>query len=111
MLKTATKLLKLEYEGLLFAPIFYEESISFLTEYKKKDTPIVMIDSNLSEINDVAYIGQDSYQSGYLGGKLISYGIKNESNVLILIIVFVRSCQFELLAIYFQWSLLLLILY
>ncbi len=84
--KTATKLLKLEYEGLLFAPIFYEESISFLTEYKKKDTPIVMIDSNLSEINDVAYIGQDSYQSGYLGGKLISYGIKNESNVLILII-------------------------
>lgn len=84
--KTASKLLKLDYEGLLFAPIFYEESVSFLTEYKKKIIPIVMIDSNLPEINDVAYIGQDSYQSGYLGGKLISYGIKNEANVLILII-------------------------
>jgi len=84
--ETATKLLKLDHDGLIFAPIFYEESISFLTEYKKKDIPIVMIDSNLPEINDVAYIGQDSYQSGYLGGKLISYGIKNDSNVLILII-------------------------
>ena len=82
--KTASKVLKLEHDGLLFAPIFYEESVSFLTEYKKKDSAIVMIDSNLPEIKDVAYIGQDSYQSGFLGGKLISYGIKNDSNVLIL---------------------------
>ncbi|TRX21523.1 substrate-binding domain-containing protein [Flavobacterium franklandianum] len=82
--KTATKVLKMDYDGLLFAPIFYEESVSFLKEYKKKNTPIVMIDSNLPEIDGVAYIGQDSYQSGYLGGKLISYGIKNDSNVLIL---------------------------
>ena len=82
--KTASKLLKLDYEGLLFAPIFHEESISFLIEYKKKNIPIVMIDSNLQEVEDVAYIGQDSYQSGYLGGKLLSYGIKTESNVLIL---------------------------
>jgi LacI family transcriptional regulator len=84
--KTASKVLKIDYDGLLFAPIFYEESVSFLTEYKKKDTPIVLIDSNLPEIEGVAYIGQDSYQSGFLGGKLISYGIKNDSNVLILII-------------------------
>nr|WP_281337475.1 LacI family DNA-binding transcriptional regulator [Flavobacterium eburneipallidum] len=82
--KTAKKILELDYEGLLFAPIFYEESISFLTEYKKKNIPIVLIDSNLQEIEDIAYIGQDSYQSGYLGGKLLSYGIKTESNVLIL---------------------------
>jgi LacI family transcriptional regulator len=82
--KTADKVLKLEYDGLLFAPIFYEESVAFLSEYKKKNTPIVMIDSNLPEIEGAAYIGQNSYQSGYLGGKLISYGIKNESNVLIL---------------------------
>ncbi len=82
--KTAAKVLELDYDGLLFAPIFYEESVTFLKEYKKKNTPIVMIDSNLPEIEGVAYIGQDSYQSGYLGGKLISYGIKNDSAVLIL---------------------------
>ncbi len=84
--KIANKVLKLDYDGLLYAPIFYEESVTFLTEYKKKNIPIVLIDSNLPEIEGVAYIGQDSYQSGYLGGKLISYGIKTDSNVLILII-------------------------
>ena len=84
--KTAAKVLKLDFDGLLFAPIFYEESVSFLTEYKKKESPVVLIDSNLPEIEGIAYIGQDSYQSGFLGGKLISYGIKNESTVLILII-------------------------
>lgn len=80
----AQEILKLEYNGLLFAPIFYKESVSFLNEYKKKNIPIVMIDSNIEEIENIAYIGQDSYQSGYLGGKLISYGIKENSNVLIL---------------------------
>lgn len=82
--KLAGKVLKHDYDGLLFAPIFYEESVSFLTEYKKKNIPIVLIDSNLQEIEDLAFIVQDSYQSGYLAGKLISYGIKNECNVLIL---------------------------
>ena len=80
----AEKVLKLDHEGLLIAPIFHEESLAFLIEYKKKNIPIVMIDSSIKEIEDIAYIGQDSYQSGYLGGKLISYGIKTESNVLIL---------------------------
>jgi LacI family transcriptional regulator len=82
--KIASKILKLDFNGLLFAPIFYKESVSFLNEFKKKNIPIVMIDSNIEEIEGIAYIGQDSYQSGYLGGKLISYGIKNNSNVLIL---------------------------
>ena len=81
--KMANKVLKLDYDGLLFAPIFYEESVAFLSEYKKKNIPIVIIDSNLQEIEEVAYIGQDSYQSGYLAGKLISYGVKSEGNILI----------------------------
>ncbi|MGL5111524.1 MAG: substrate-binding domain-containing protein [Flavobacterium sp.] len=82
--KMAVKVLKTDFDGLLFAPIFYEESVSFLTKYKKSETPIVMIDSNIPEIEGVAYIGQDSYQSGYLGGKLVSIGLKKEANVLIL---------------------------
>lgn len=79
----AQKILNLEYDGLLFAPIFYEESVNFLREFKKKSVPIVLIDSNIPEIQGIHYIGQDSYQSGYLGGKLVSYGINTETNVLI----------------------------
>lgn len=68
---------------MVFAPVFYEESILFLNEYKKKNVPIVLIDSDIEEIENVSFIGQNSFKSGYLAGKLISYGVKEESNVLI----------------------------
>ena len=82
--KIASDILKLDYDGLVFAPVFEKEGISFLTEYKKRNIPTVLIDINLPQIKGVAYIGQDSYKSGFVAGKLISYGVKQESNVLIL---------------------------
>ena len=82
--KQASKVLEGDFDGLLFAPIFYEESVVFLKEFKKKNIPIVMIDSNIPEIEGIDYIGQDAYQSGYLAGKLISFGIKTETTVLII---------------------------
>lgn len=80
----AAKVLELEYDGLVFAPVFYEESITFINEYKKKNIPIVLIDSNLEDIKEVYFVGQDSFRSGYLAGKLISYGVLKETNVMLL---------------------------
>jgi len=82
--KMASKVLKLDCDGLLFAPIFKEDSIIFLNKFKKKKIPIVMIDSNIKEIEGVSYIGQDANQSGYLAGRLISFAKKDENRVLII---------------------------
>lgn len=82
--KMAAKVLELDCDGLLFAPIFKEDSILFLDEFKKKKIPVVMIDSNIKEIEGVSYIGQDAHQSGYLAGRLISFAKKNENKVLII---------------------------
>ena len=82
--KMAKKVLEEKFDGLLFAPIFYEESVLFLKEFKKKNILIIMIDSNIPEIEGLDYIGQDAYQSGFLAGKLISFGIKTETKVLIM---------------------------
>lgn len=78
-----SKVLDFECEGLLFSPIFHEESLLFLEQYKNKNTPVVMIDSDIN--NDIShfYIGQDAFKSGYLAGRLISFAVKNERNVLI----------------------------
>ncbi|WP_240628120.1 LacI family DNA-binding transcriptional regulator [Flavobacterium anhuiense] len=81
--ETAQKIMKFDCDGLLFAPIFYEDSVRFLKEYEKKNIPVVMIDSNISEENEHAYVGQDAFQSGYLAGRLISFAVKNERQVLI----------------------------
>ena len=82
--KIAAKVLKEEFDGLLFAPIFYDDSVVFLKKFKERNIPTIMIDSNIPEIEGLAYIGQDAYQSGYLAGKLVSFGIKIETNVLIM---------------------------
>jgi LacI family transcriptional regulator len=82
--ETAAKILELDHDGLVFAPVFYEESMNFINEYKKKDKPIVLIDSNIQEIKDISFVGQDSFKSGYLAGKLISYGVNSETNVMLL---------------------------
>ncbi|MDI1307135.1 MAG: substrate-binding domain-containing protein [bacterium] len=82
--KIASKLLEQKYDGILLAPIFHEESILFLNQCKKKNIPVVMIDSNIKEVDSFAYIGQDAFQSGYLAGRLVCYNATLENNVLII---------------------------
>lgn len=80
----AAKLLEQKHDGLLFAPIFHDESILFLNQCKTKEIPIVMIDSNIKEVDSLAYIGQDAFQSGYLAGRLVSLVSSKRTNVLII---------------------------
>ncbi len=72
------------FDGLLFSPIFYEESVKFLNEFEKKNIPLVLIDSNIVEHSNHYYIGQNAFRSGYLAGRLISFAVKNERQVLIM---------------------------
>jgi LacI family transcriptional regulator len=81
--KMIAKVLDFECDGLLFSPIFHEESIVFLEEYEKRNKPVVMIDSDIKDKIDHYYIGQDAFKSGYLAGRLISFAVKNDRNVLI----------------------------
>ncbi|WP_431241949.1 substrate-binding domain-containing protein [Flavobacterium sp. P21] len=96
--KEIKKVIDFECDGLLFAPIFYEDSVQFLKVYEEKNIPVVMIDSNISEENQHAYVGQDAFQSGYLAGRLISFAVKNERQVLI----FKIAREIESTSVYLQ---------
>lgn len=96
--KAVEKVLHFDCNGLLFAPIFYEESVRFLNEYEKKNIPVVMIDSNISSNDQHAYVGQDAFQSGYLAGRLISFAVNNERQVLI----FKITREIESTSVYLQ---------
>lgn len=96
--KTVEKVLDFDCNGLLFAPIFYEESVRFLNEYEKKNIPVVMIDSNISNNEEHAYVGQDAFQSGYLAGRLISFAVNTERQVLI----FKITREIESTSVYLQ---------
>lgn len=57
-----------------------------------------MIDSNISNEEDHAYVGQDAFQSGYLAGRLTSFAVKNERHVLI----FKITREIESTSVYLQ---------
>ncbi len=70
-------------DGILLAPSFMEESISFVRTCKKLKIPYVLIDSDLPDQDRLCYIGPNLYHSGYLGAHLTSYLTKPEDAILI----------------------------
>lgn len=83
--KRCLELLKCQHDGLLIAPIFHDESKIFLGEYKEKNCPIIMIDSDIESISNSYYIGQNAFKGGVLSGKLLSIGLSAEkANILII---------------------------
>ncbi len=82
--KMMIRLLNNSHDGILFAPIFYNESILFLDKIKKLTIPVIIIDSNIKHPSISASITQDAFKSGYLAGKLISLGSNNKKHVLIM---------------------------
>jgi LacI family transcriptional regulator len=97
--KSADEILKSDYDGVLFAPIFHEESLFFLQEFQKKNGHVIMIDSDIKEIPNKSYIGQDAYQSGFLSGKLLSIGLNNKSAKALVIKI---TREIEITSIYLQ---------
>ncbi len=69
------KILQKKPEGVVFSPVFYRASRNFIKELNKQNIPFVFIDSNLKNSSNIAYFGQDAFNSGYLSGKLMDYGL------------------------------------
>jgi LacI family transcriptional regulator len=70
-------------DGIILSPIFYRESLPFFEKWKNENIPFVLFNTQIAECDPLSYIGQDSYQSGYLAGKLIHYGQPDPSSILI----------------------------
>ncbi|HEY0667701.1 MAG TPA: substrate-binding domain-containing protein [Sphingobacteriaceae bacterium] len=76
-------ILKSKPNGVLLAPSFIEESITFTDKCKELNIPYVLIDSDIPNQGSLSYIGPNLYHSGYLGAHLISYLIKEQDSVLL----------------------------
>lgn len=76
-------ILKQQYNGILLAPLFINESIRFITVLQEQNIPFVLINSDIPGYNSLSYIGPDLYQSGYVVAHLVSYLVKEGSKILI----------------------------
>jgi len=81
--KVLNSALSLKPDAILLAPIYKSESQEFIKAINKKLIPIITINTQLGEGSRVPYIGQDSYQSGIIAGRLFELLIPNIKNILI----------------------------
>ncbi|CAA9294804.1 MAG: putative LacI-family transcriptional regulator [uncultured Cytophagales bacterium] len=61
-------------DGILVAPLFYRESLPLFEAWQRQAIPFVAFNTQIPESQPLSYIGQDSYGSGFLAGKLLHYG-------------------------------------
>lgn len=69
--KTCNKIQEMQMDAVLIAPIYQEVTMSLLNDLDTRQIPYAFIDHNIKDTNALIYIGQDSYESGYIAAKLL----------------------------------------
>lgn len=70
-------------DGLLIAPVLSRVFHGFIKEIPK-ETPYVFFDSFIPEASPLSTIGQDSFQSGVLSGKLMHMLVREKASVAVI---------------------------
>ena len=70
-------------DAVLFTPVFHEEALNLIQSLEKEEIPFAFINSFVDHPASLSFIGQDSRQSGYVAGKLMSFIVPEESDILV----------------------------
>lgn len=73
-------------DGVLLAPIFKAESLTFCSRLQKEKIPFVFVDGYIENTDFLAYIGENTFQSGRVAGQLIDMVTPENSDILIVTI-------------------------
>jgi LacI family transcriptional regulator len=76
--------LKSKTDGVVMAPIFYQQALTFLNKLNEHRIPYVLFNDNIPESTPISFIGQDLWQSGKLAGELMSLGHGVKEDIVIL---------------------------
>ncbi|AKD04340.1 LacI family DNA-binding transcriptional regulator [Pontibacter korlensis] len=74
----ADKIASKPFDGILVAPVFYRQSLSYFSKWRQQGIPFVLFNTHIPNYEPLMYIGQDSYQSGSLAAKLLHFGNKEK---------------------------------
>jgi LacI family transcriptional regulator len=82
--KSFDTMFRSEPDGIIFNPLFLKSSLSAIKKCEEKKVPYIFIDINVNDCNNLAYFGQDAFQSGYLAAKLMDYSLQRGSQIILL---------------------------
>lgn len=72
--KTAKEVLESAPDGIVVAPIFYQEALPVFQLFVSRDIPYVLFNTNIPEVRPMSFIGQNLYESGRVGAELMNLG-------------------------------------
>lgn len=72
---------KADCQGVVIATQFHDSVVELTKKLDKKEIPYVLIDAFIENTNCVAYYGTNSYDSGYIAGRLLFEQIKPSDNI------------------------------
>jgi LacI family transcriptional regulator len=84
--KKTKMVLELQPDGVLFAPIFKSESMSFSSALQDNNIPFVFIDGYIENTEFLAYVGEDIFQSGRVAAQLADMITPESRDILIVTI-------------------------
>jgi LacI family transcriptional regulator len=82
--KKTSEVLAFHPDGVILAPIFKNESITFCKKLTNENIPFVFIDGFIKETNFLCYTGEDIFQSGRVAGQLIDLITPPEKDILVI---------------------------
>jgi LacI family transcriptional regulator len=69
--------------GVILAPVFTEDAAIVIEKCNSEGIPVVLINANICDGGCLAFVGQDSLQSGMVAARLMHYGLDKSSDILI----------------------------
>ncbi|NDV65983.1 LacI family DNA-binding transcriptional regulator [Bacteroides sp. 224] len=81
--KVCEELREIKTDAILLAPIFEEITIELTRILDKKKTPYIFIDHNFLDTKALMYIGQNSYMSGYIAGKILMSDYEKDQEIVL----------------------------
>lgn len=82
--KKTLKVMDIQPDGVIMAPLFKTESIAFCHRLFRKHIPFVFVDGFIKETKFLAYTGEDIFQSGRVAGQLIDLVTPLKKDILII---------------------------
>jgi LacI family transcriptional regulator len=81
--KKTSRVFDFKPDGVLLAPLFKSESITFCSRLQKEKIPFVFVDGFIENTDFLAYIGEDVFQSGRVAGQLIDMVTYEKDDILV----------------------------
>ncbi|MCQ2227390.1 MAG: LacI family DNA-binding transcriptional regulator [Bacteroidales bacterium] len=82
--KQAEKVIAMNPDGVIVAPVFKKESQEFIAELDQRNIPYIFIDTMIDGTSPLCFIGEDAYQSGRVAASLIDFGIEASKDILMI---------------------------